>query len=439
MTNVDFTISRLGVPQINTPLRALLARKCWPVHFVSDQEQVPFDPNIKTLREVFQKGGGILSVERAGPREKIYFDPQKTKAGIVTCGGLCPGINDVIREIVMQLYYRYGTMEIYGFRYGYEGLIETYGHEVKTLTPDTVAHIHRMGGSILSSSRGQQDSSSMVNYLKKLGVNMLFVIGGDGTLRGALDIAEHAEKVKYELSVIGIPKTVDNDILHIDRSFGFETAFSEATKSIISAHAEAKGVKNGVGLVKLMGRSSGFIACFAALAMNDVNFVIIPEVPVELEGKKGFLEVLKKRLEAKKHAVIVVAEGSMQDVIAGEDLGKDASGNIRFKDAGIFLRNRINAYFKNQNMEVNIKYIDPSYIIRSIEASPLDNVYCLRLAQNAVHAAMSGRTKMVVGLRHGHFVHLPMALLAQGRRQVDADGELWQSVLSATGQPAIFE
>ncbi|GAI89791.1 unnamed protein product, partial [marine sediment metagenome] len=268
---------------------------------------------------------------------------------------------------------------------------------------DVVA-IHKLGGSLLGSSRGKQDPRKIVEFLEKQKIDILFVVGGDGTLRAALEITREIERRKQKISLIGIPKTIDNDILHIDQSFGFETAFSEAVRSIVSAHNEARGVPNGIGLVKVMGRYSGFIACHAALAMNDVNFVLIPEVPFRLYGENGFLEALKQRLLHRKHAVIVVAEGAGQGLIKEKELGSDASGNLRLKDIGLFLKERINAYFKEIKMEANLKYIDPSYMIRSVPASPQDSIYCLRLAEYAVHAAMSGRTKMVVGRRHGFFV-----------------------------------
>ncbi|HNX91225.1 MAG TPA: ATP-dependent 6-phosphofructokinase [Candidatus Omnitrophota bacterium] len=381
----------------------------------------------------------VLSLERSGPREKIFFDPKKTKAAIVTCGGICPGLNDVIRSITMTLFYRYGVTEILGIRNGYQGLVKRSGLEPMKLDVDIVDHINHTGGTILGTSRGEQDADEMLDFIVENKINQLFVIGGDGTMRGAIKIAEAAEKRKIELSVAGIPKTVDNDILYIDRSFGFITASSMAGDVVETAHNEAKSQNNGVGLVKLMGRNSGFIACLAALASGNANFVLIPEVPFDLEGEKGFLRVLEERLKRRHHAVVLVAEGAGQEHISSTGKEeKDASGNIKFKDIGVFLRDRINDHFRSRNIEINLKYIDPSYIVRAIGTSPIDSIYCYSLGKNAVHAAMSGKTKLVVGMVHNEFVHIPMSLITRGRRKVDHKGELWFSVLECTGQPAEF-
>ncbi len=435
----ELIISKIGPAKISSPLKNLYKDQDCKMNFVQDDEKVFFYTEMELLRGY--KGRPVEEIpviEMVGPRENIYFDPSKTRAAIVTCGGLCPGINDVIRGIVMELYYRYGVKTIYGVKYGYQGFIPKFGHEMLLLTPDLVNNIHTMGGTYLSSSRGQQDSNEILDCIQRMSIDILFVIGGDGTLRAALEISEFARNRGIKLSVIGIPKTIDNDILYVDRSFGFQTAFSEAVKAIASANTEAEGAPNGVGIVQLMGRDSGFIACNAALAMSHVNYVFIPEIPFMFDGPNGFLEHLQKRLRDRKHAVIVVAEGAGQEHLAGGEVERDASGNIRKKSIGVYFKERIQKYFSAQNIEVNAKFIDPSYMIRSIPASPEDSVYCSRLAQGSVHAAMSGRTEMVVALRHNQYVHLPMRFLSKGRKHVDPQGDLWFSVLEATGQPAQF-
>jgi 6-phosphofructokinase 1 len=378
-----------------------------------------------------------LSLEIAGPREHIFFDPSKTKAAIVTCGGLCPGINDVIRSIVMELYYRYGVQNIVGIKYGFQGLIPRYRHEMMELTPEEVDDIHTHGGSILSSSRGNQDIGEMVTALKRMNVDILFCIGGDGTMRAAEKIANEIEKNGLFISVIGIPKTIDNDLNLIDKTFGFDTAISEAVKAIQCAHVEAKGAPNGIGLVKLMGRRSGHIAVHAALAQNEANFVLIPEVPFDLEGEKGFLRALEERLRRRRHCVILVAEGAGQDLIPHDkdSVGYDASGNIKLLDIGIFLKESIEEYFKKIGMEINLKYIDPSYMIRSVPANASDSIYCAALGQYAVHAGMAGKTGMLVGLYRGEYVHLPLKYVTSGKK-VDPGGNVWMRVLESTGQPA---
>ena len=406
------------------------------VRFVSDRDRVLHDDRLSAVEATAGTGELPVSFEIAGPRERLFFDPARATAGIVTCGGLCPGLNDVIRGIVLELYHRYRATKIFGFRYGYEGLIPRYGHTPVVLRPESLARVHAFGGSILGTSRGPQSSAEMVDLLEEMNVDMLFVVGGDGSLRGASELCEEIERRGLKKSIVGIPKTIDNDILFLDKSFGFETAFAEAVKAINAAHVESLGSINGVGLVKLMGRDSGFITSFATLAGNEVNFALVPEVPFVLDGARGLLEALRYQLARRKQAVIVVAEGAGQDLLNNDPLATDASGNRRLGDIGLFLKDRITAFFEARRIPLNLKYIDPSYLIRSVPASPQDNVYCLRLAQNAVHAAMAGKTNLIVGRWHCTYVHLPLHLVARGRRKIDPHGELWHTVLENTGQPA---
>jgi 6-phosphofructokinase 1 len=376
-----------------------------------------------------------LFFEQAGPRKKIFFDPSTVTAGIVTCGGLCPGINDVIRALVMELHYRYGVTRILGFPFGYEGLVKQSGHRPVELHPDKVAQIMNQGGSILSSSRGNQKVEDMVDTLCLYGVKMLFTIGGDGTLRGAQAISEEVKRRKEDIAIVGIPKTIDNDINYVQKTFGFSTAFSKAVEAVNCAHTEAKGAPNGIGLVKLMGRHSGFIAVNAALASKNVNFVLIPENDFDLEGEGAFLPVLKERMNRRGHAVIIVAEGAGQKYF--EDKNEtDDSGNKKLNDIGVFMKEKINQYFKKEGIKTNLKYIDPSYIIRSVPANEEDSVFCGFLAQNAVHAAMCGKTNMVVGIWNNVFTYIPISI-AVGERKVLKPGQsaLWRALLGSTGQP----
>ena len=421
--DVNFAISKLGECRIPSPMKG--------VHFVTDDEKVLYHGKLQELESYLRDGKAPPHFEMAGPREKIYFDPSKLKCGIVTCGGLCPGINDVIRAVVLSLHYHYGVRTVFGFRYGYEGLTYRYGHEPLELTPAVVDDLHQQGGTVLGSSRGPQQVSEMVDTLEQMNIGLLFTIGGDGTLRGAQGIAEEIGRRGLRIGVIGIPKTIDNDISYIQQTFGFETAVSEATEAIYSAHAEAAGARNGVGLVKLMGRHSGFIAAFATLANSDVNYCLVPEVRFTLDA---FLQALKKRLEGRRHAVVVAAEGAGQDLLEA-NAERDASGNIRLGDIGTFLRDQINDYFKKAEMEVSVKYIDPSYTIRSMPANPHDSAFCLMLGHNAVHAGMAGRTKMVVGNWRAEFTHVPIAAAVSERKQIDPRGRLWTGVVSTTGQP----
>jgi len=429
-------IGRLGRPNLLSPLA-----KDPEATFISDTDCVVHSVHKHEIQREVQ-GKGITFFELAGPRKKIYLDPKKTVGGIVTCGGLCPGINDVIRAIVIGLFERYGVKTVLGFRYGYFGLSKKAPLPPIKLDPDMVDNIHHNGGTILSSSRGQQDIGEMVDTLVKNKVKILFTIGGDGTMRGATSIANYIKKKKLDILVIAIPKTIDNDVMYLEQSFGFQTAVQASMGVISCAHTEAKGAPNGIGLVKLMGRQSGFIASVTTLANSDVNFCLIPELPFRLRGKGGLLDVLRQRLKEKRHAVILVAEGAGQDLMKdGPGAGKrDASGNIRLKDIGVFLKTEIIHYFKDMKMEVNLKYIDPSYTVRSVPANAMDSAYCLTLGQNAVHAGMAGKTDIVIGYVNNHFVHVPIQMAIEKRNTVDPKRRLWKTVMEATLQPnSIFK
>ena len=424
----DFTIQTLGEPTLSSPLNVS--------YYASDDKRILFNNYLLHYADFKAPDGLPLSVEVAGPREKIFFDPSKAKAAIVTCGGLCPGINDVIRAIFMELYYRYGVKNVIGIKYGFQGLIPRFRHEIKELTPEVVKDIHTLGGSILSSSRGRQDMDEMVNALKRMNVDIFFCIGGDGAMRATECITEEITRRNLNIAVVGIPKTIDNDLNLIQRTFGFDTAISEAVKAIQCAHVEATGAPNGIGLVKIMGRQSGHIAACASLAQSDVNFVLIPEVPFDLEGERGLLKVLERSLKDRGHCVILVAEGAGQELIGKGDgtVETDASGNPKLLDIGQFLKEKINEYFQKAGMEINLKYIDPSYTIRSVPANSNDSIYCGALGQYAVHAAMAGKTGMLVGLMKDEYVHLPLRMVGSGAR-MDPEGNIWMRVLEATGQP----
>jgi len=380
-----------------------------------------------------------LQFEIAGPRDKLFFAPGKVRAGIVTCGGLCPGLNDVIRSVYNELNYAYGISNVIGFKGGYRGLDPDTTNKPIQLNSEFVDDIHKDGGTVLGTSRGPVDVKRAVDNLIKLEINILFTIGGDGTQRGGNALFQEAKKRNYPLSVIGIPKTIDNDVAFVSRTFGYSTAVQEATKILDRAHVEAKSVENGISLVKLMGRHAGFIAAGATVASQDVNIVLVPEVPFELEGKNGFLAFLKNRMINRKHAVIVVAEGAGQDLLESSSAERDSSGNILLKDIGTFMRDKINNYFKLEQIPVTLRYFDPSYIIRSSRANADDSILCDLFARNAVHAAMAGKTGLVIGYLHNKFIHVPIELLASQTKTLEINGLAWRAVLAATGQPDKFE
>lgn len=420
--NIDPEIQTLGSCKISSPL---------PYSAWADGKAVPIIVDEELCSDATEPF--MLNFEAAGPRKNLYFDPLRSKCAIVTCGGLCPGLNDVIRAIVMEGYHAYHMAGVLGIPYGLEGFIPRYGYRYVELNPDKVKDIHLFGGTMLGSSRGPQEPGEIVDTLERSNVNMLFIIGGDGTMRAGRAIYEEVTKRGLKIAIIGIPKTIDNDISFIPQSFGFETAVFKATESIECAHTEALGTPYGVGIVKLMGRESGFIAARAALAMKEVNFVLIPEASFTLTGEGGLLPALENRLRERGHAVIVVAEGAGQHLLSQSE-GTDASGNRILGDFTLLLRNSIKLYFKDTKISPSIKYIDPSYIIRSVPATANDKVYCGFLGQYAVHAAMAGRTGMVIAKLQSRFVHLPLNLVTRERRHLNISSDFWRAVLESTGQ-----
>lgn len=433
----DFSIETLGPCLVESPLVAFRDQQGRAVPFVHDSDRILVSHHLSEVRRTIEQHGVLPSMELAGPRRDIFFEPSVTTIGVLTCGGLCPGLNNVIRSIVMAATHHYKVRRIYGFRYGFAGLADD-DHRVR-LTPDVVSEIHLRGGSILASSRGEQDPALMVDQLEGLGVSILFVIGGDGSMRGALALIAEIKRRGLKIAVVGIPKTIDNDLRYIDLSFGFTSAYSKAVEAIECAHREAQGASNGIGLVKLMGRHSGFITCAATLAAGCVNYALIPEVPFQLEGERGLLATLKRRLAHRNHAVIVVAEGAGQEHFEADNNETDASGNRKLNDIGTFLSHRIRDYLKAEGIEINLKYIDPSYIIRSVPACPADAVFCTNLGLNAVHAGMSGKTGLLIGQWQNRLVHIPIVQAISERNCVDTTGQLWLSVLESTGQPLAFQ
>ena len=402
--------------------------------FVADGERIFAIENECYAKYAAEKLGHLPTFERAGPKAKIFHDPAWTRAAIVTAGGLCPGLNTVIKGLVEILSFDYGVKSIFGIRYGYAGLNPAFGYQPIMLDPDTVDTIHERGGTILGSSRGQQPTDIMVDTLVRMNINVLFCIGGDGSLRCASEIAAEILRRGLKISVVGIPKTIDNDLMFIGRSFGFETAVNEAANVIRNAHVEAKGTPHGIGLVKLMGRDSGFIAAAASIANPVVNFCLVPEVAFRLEGDNGILAALARRFAAgKSHAVVVVAEGAGQDLLSGAE-ERDASGNVLKKDIGEFLKRRFKEFFAEKKIESSVKYFDPSYIIRSCPARGTDAIRCYMLARAAVHAAMAGRTDCVIGNLGESYAVVPIALATIERQKIATDGPMWRSVLDATGQ-----
>jgi 6-phosphofructokinase 1 len=418
-------VTSLGEPRFASPLRRA----------VSEQVRLP----VRILRDPAAPAAEDLEFELAGPRAKLFFEPGQARAGIVTCGGLCPGLNNVIRSLFLELHHFYRLKEVLGFRGGYQGLDPARSPEPITLTCDFVEDIHREGGTVLGTSRGPVDVGVAVDNLIRRGVDMLFTVGGDGTQRGGHALFQEARRRGHDLAVVGIPKTVDNDVPFVSQTFGFSTAVEEAARVLECAHTEIHSVHNGVALVKLMGRDAGFIAAGATIASQEANFTLIPEVPFKLEGERGFLAALKRRVLKRAHALIVVAEGAGQDLLRTGTEERDASGNVKLKDIGPFLRHHIETYFKAEKIPIIQRYFDPSYLIRSVPANAEDSMLCDLLARNAAHAGMAGKTGLIIGLLHDSFIHVPIEMLVKEKKRLDPDGPTWHAVLAATGQPDRFD
>ncbi len=398
----------------------------------SDAPDILADASLGSLKAYEEAGSIPPAFVPAGPRAELAFDPTTMRAGIVTCGGLCPGLNNVIRSITFTLRYLYGVSEVEGFRYGYAG-VAGLGPEPLNLTHKVVDGIHKHGGTLLGSSRGAQDVDAMIDNLIDRDISVLFCIGGDGTFRGASALAEAAERRSLKLAVVGIPKTIDNDLQWVDKSFGFATAVSVAGQAIAVAHNEARGAYNGISVVKLMGRHSGFIAAHATLANPDCNVCLVPEVPFELEGPDGLLAFLEERLGQSGHCVIAVAEGAGQELVAA--VGSDESGNQKLGDIGIYLRDAIIDHFEGTDRSAQVRYIDPSYLVRGGPANAVDGEFCLALGQYAVHAGMAGFTDVMIGHWNQQFTIVPLSAATRSRRQLDPHGPTWHRVVQTTRQP----
>ncbi len=433
---VDLSVPTLGEATVRSPLKLSTIVGDRIYNFIGDDECVRMEALAKRGRD----GAPSNAFERAGPRELLYFEPGNLTAGIVTCGGLCPGMNNAIRAVTLELLNHYRVREVLGFRYGFAGLNPKEGYEPVPLTVGSVEGIHHDGGSVLGSSRGPQDPVIVVDQLERLGVRLLLVIGGDGSMRAAHAVYEEAARRGAPLSIVGVPKSIDNDVPLVDKTFGYETAFSIAVESIRAAHTEAAAYRNGVGLVRLMGRHSGFIAASAAVAAADADFVLVPEVPLVLDGPHGFLDELIARLRSNGHVVVVVAEGAGQDLLRNGEAPpeRDASGNVRLLDIGTYLKDRIGDALREQDIRHTVKYIDPSYLIRSAPANPSDSVYSSDLARNAVHAGMAGRTGLLIGYWNGEYTHVPLREVVARRKEIDLEGDLWYAVLESTGQSALW-
>ncbi len=430
LSAAELAIPTLGSATVRSPLRMSTISGDGIGNFVPDAARV----QAEIVHEPGRTIDPGLGFRERGAREMLFFAPPQTRAAITTCGGLCPGLNNVIRSLFYELQANYGIREVLGIRFGYEGLNPEVGEPPIVLSSDRVQDIHKFGGSVLGTSRGPQDPRVTVDFLQQADIQILFCVGGDGTQRGAHRIAAEIRRRAAPIAVVGIPKTIDNDIRFVSRTFGYLTAIEEAQGILRCAHNEATAVRNGVAVVKLMGREAGFITAGATIASGQVNFTLIPEIPLEMEGEHGLLARLERRLRLRGHAVIVVAEGVGQDLVCEHPDARDASGNRKLGDIGPFLCDRINRYLATKGLGSKVKYFDPSYHIRSVPAKTADALLCEQFAHSAAHAAMAGKTDVLIGLWHSQFVHVPLSLSTGRIKRLSPESPTWMSVLAITGQ-----
>jgi 6-phosphofructokinase 1 len=427
----DLIVATLGECRHPSPLNLASASHEDANFFVSDSKRIRLDLTLDPQPDDTDP----LSLEEAGPRQRLFFDPNETTAAIVTCGGLSPGLNNVIRSVFYELSENYGVRCVLGIRNGYLGLNPESGLEPVALSKDFVEPIDKLGGTVLGSSRGPQQPAVIADFLQSANIDILFCVGGDGTQRGAHALSEELQRREARAAVVGIPKTIDNDIPFVRLSFGYATALEKAAEVIRGAHVEARDAVHGIGLVKLMGRHAGFIAAGASVVSQEVDFTLVPEIPFSLDGENGLLPALQRRMRDRAHAVIVIAEGAGQHLFDDTDLQRDASGNRLHQDIGAFLKQKISGYFQQQGFPIALKYLDPSYHIRSSPANVYDRFLCDAMARDAVHAAMAGKTGVMIGSEHNCLIHVPIPTVVSRTKAVDVAGDLWRSVLQATGQP----
>lgn len=427
----DLVVSTLGECRIPSPLTLGSASHPEAEFFVSDAVRLRLDVTVGDGPELAPP----LTLEVSGPRRQIFFDPAKTTAAITTCGGLSPGLNNVIRSVFYELTENYRVPRVLGIRNGYLGLTPQSDFAPVVIDKRFVEPIDKLGGTILGSSRGHRDPAVMADFLQANDIDILFCVGGDGTQRGAHALHQELHRRDAKISIVGIPKTIDNDIAFVRLSFGYASALERAAEVIRGAHVEARDAVRGIGLVKLMGRHAGFIAAGASVVSQEVDFVLVPEIPFPLDGDTGFLPALERRMRDHGHTVVVVAEGAGQHLLDGEEERRDASGNLLHEDIGGYLRNKITDYFTTRDCPVALKYIDPSYHIRSSPANVYDRVLCDSMARSAVHAAMAGKTGVMIGMEHDQIVNVPIPAVVAKTKSLDISGDLWRAVLQTTGQP----
>lgn len=438
-----------------------------------------------------------LSLPEAGPREKLYF-PQKRQrplnVGIVVSGGIAPGINSVIDGIVQRhkLYsieHRY-DIEIVGFNDGFYSffnknkitLYKKINNQIKV--NENTAEFANDGGSFLKTSRYEEITGNDIELMNELvdkiyneDIDILYIIGGDGSMRAANAIWEHAQlktffnKYRYKLSVIGVPKTMDNDILWIWQTFGFLSAVEKAREVIEQISVEIKSNPR-IGIVQLFGSDSGFVVSHAVLASKSgvCDLALIPEYKFKLSDVGDFLveKFIKKRDESFiPKALIVMSETAIpddaKDFVKYAQLSTDEEKalfaylesegfshqiherNDYLRSAGLkIVKAGLEEYFKRKKDKHNEDLIawdrirfftnEPRHVLRAIRPSCSDVIFAQRIGTLAVDNALAGYTNFMISQWLTEYVLVPLPLVILGKKRIPTTGIFWKSVLAKTNQ-----
>lgn len=329
--------------------------------------------------------------------------------GILTGGGDCPGLNAAIRAIVRKSVKE--GMNITGIRNGWGGLVHG---EVEPLTPFSVSGILPRGGTVLGTSRTNpfksiEDTQKVLNNIKKFGLDALVAIGGEDTLGVAAKLFEKG------ISVVGVPKTIDNDLSGTDYTFGFDTAVSIATEAIDRLHSTAES-HNRVMVVEVMGRHAGWIATFSGLA-GGADCILIPEKPFDIGEVCKLIEHRHKR--GKKFSILVVSEGAKpvddnQLITVGK--GVDQFGHIRLGGIGNILAEEIE---KRTQLETRVTTL--GHIQRGGTPTAHDRILATRYGIKAVELVLKKDFGKMVALQGNQIVAVELKEAVKEIKTVDPE------------------
>lgn len=329
------------------------------------------------------------------------------KIGILTGGGDCPGLNAVIRAVVWRAY-QYGSYEVWGIRNGWRGVVE---ETVQKLERKDVGGILYRGGTILGTSRTNpfKDKPTLertLRNIKRMGLYAIVAVGGEDTLGVAYRLSGEGIKV------VGVPKTIDNDIAGTDYTFGFDTAVHIATEAVDRIHTTAES-HDRVVVIEVMGRHAGWIAAFSGIA-GGADIVLVPEHPVDIGDVAG---VIRRRREAGKNfSIVVVAEGAR---IKGHELilsskKKDAFGHVQLGGIGSVLAGLIE---EETGFETRVTVL--GHIQRGGTPTAYDRVLATRYGVAAMEAIHKKQFSTLAALKGKDIKPIPLKTMASKLKTID--------------------